>query len=335
MFKYHTNPETGQTGQCIARIECRFKLSNEEHYTTREEAVKGYEIKMQEETLPKPLKRNNMLTSPDNLIARLKINNKESFEKEQRNEDISNPSLINISDLNRIKLQETKQSIIEHGDPKLWMKEKFQELNDKDPMVLSHHHDLNIIAGSKDSSTQEIKTINPQRIIQAFGSDGFGLANNRRYSYDDIAKGLMNSSVETWVSKMNVKNSEPHVVEINGSHGPIYKIGRDGRHRSDVLKATGVSEWKYSVTKTSNAKAGDKVIIKDLSHHRLLTKCGIINNESKLNKDIDFAWELETPEKVEAVSQAYARQYPNFGSTDKEKAMLNKKTWVRYLKKQR
>jgi len=42
-MSFHVNPETGRTGQCSAKIKCKFNLSKEEHFETREEAQKAFE----------------------------------------------------------------------------------------------------------------------------------------------------------------------------------------------------------------------------------------------------------------------------------------------------
>jgi len=44
--KYHINPETGRAGQCTAKKQCRFGLSENEHFASKEEAKKAYETVM-------------------------------------------------------------------------------------------------------------------------------------------------------------------------------------------------------------------------------------------------------------------------------------------------
>lgn len=43
MNRYHVNPETGKTGICKAVNQCRFNLSENEHYETESDARKAYE----------------------------------------------------------------------------------------------------------------------------------------------------------------------------------------------------------------------------------------------------------------------------------------------------
>lgn len=48
MSKYHTNPETGKTGDCRAKLHnCPFSM-DEDHYESKEDASKGYERFMRE-----------------------------------------------------------------------------------------------------------------------------------------------------------------------------------------------------------------------------------------------------------------------------------------------
>lgn len=42
-MKYHVNPETGEVGQCRARVNCRFGVSAEEHHATPDDARAAYE----------------------------------------------------------------------------------------------------------------------------------------------------------------------------------------------------------------------------------------------------------------------------------------------------
>lgn len=42
-MSFHVNPDTGRTGKCDAKIQCRFGLSQEEHFETREEAQDAFE----------------------------------------------------------------------------------------------------------------------------------------------------------------------------------------------------------------------------------------------------------------------------------------------------
>lgn len=47
MAKYHINPETGKPGKCTATIqECKYKVSDSEHYSSIQEAETAYEHKM-------------------------------------------------------------------------------------------------------------------------------------------------------------------------------------------------------------------------------------------------------------------------------------------------
>lgn len=41
--KYHFNKETGRTGICDAKINCRLGLSQDEHFNSREEAQAAFE----------------------------------------------------------------------------------------------------------------------------------------------------------------------------------------------------------------------------------------------------------------------------------------------------
>lgn len=44
--KFHINPDTGRAGACGAKIKCKFKLSEDEHYSTKDEAKLAYSEKM-------------------------------------------------------------------------------------------------------------------------------------------------------------------------------------------------------------------------------------------------------------------------------------------------
>lgn len=49
--RYHINPQTGNVNQCKAFYSCRFKMSEAEHYETKEEAKKGAEISLASENI--------------------------------------------------------------------------------------------------------------------------------------------------------------------------------------------------------------------------------------------------------------------------------------------
>lgn len=48
-IRYHINPETGNVNQCKANYNCRFRMSDSEHYKTKEDAKKGAEISLASE----------------------------------------------------------------------------------------------------------------------------------------------------------------------------------------------------------------------------------------------------------------------------------------------
>lgn len=49
--RYHINPQTGNVNQCKAFYSCRFKMSEAEHYETKEEAKKGSELRLASENI--------------------------------------------------------------------------------------------------------------------------------------------------------------------------------------------------------------------------------------------------------------------------------------------
>lgn len=49
MAKFHFNKETGRTGKCDAKIQCRLGLSEEQHFSSLEDAQRGFEIHMENE----------------------------------------------------------------------------------------------------------------------------------------------------------------------------------------------------------------------------------------------------------------------------------------------
>lgn len=51
--KYHISPETGRPNLCNAKIACRFGLTQDKHYDSKEEARAGYEEQMKALTVPK------------------------------------------------------------------------------------------------------------------------------------------------------------------------------------------------------------------------------------------------------------------------------------------
>lgn len=49
--RYHINPETGNANKCNAMYNCRFRMSDSEHYETKEEAKEGAEIALSSENI--------------------------------------------------------------------------------------------------------------------------------------------------------------------------------------------------------------------------------------------------------------------------------------------
>lgn len=71
MAKYHINPETGKAGVCSAKIACRFKLEENEHYESQAEAYKAYEIQ-QTNTIENSVSKKDSLNSNSNLSEKQK-----------------------------------------------------------------------------------------------------------------------------------------------------------------------------------------------------------------------------------------------------------------------
>lgn len=57
MPRYHINPETGRPNVCNAKTQCRFAVDGKEpeHYASKDEARKGYELSQVNETIPESL----------------------------------------------------------------------------------------------------------------------------------------------------------------------------------------------------------------------------------------------------------------------------------------
>ena len=57
MAKFHINPETGRANQCDAKIKCRFGLTQEQHFLSKELARAGYEKVMAVAKVPAPIRK--------------------------------------------------------------------------------------------------------------------------------------------------------------------------------------------------------------------------------------------------------------------------------------
>lgn len=64
MKKYHVNPVTGVANHCTAVFRCRFGVSEENHYATREEAQKAFEADMESEIIEETLRKSKKLGPP-------------------------------------------------------------------------------------------------------------------------------------------------------------------------------------------------------------------------------------------------------------------------------
>lgn len=65
---YHFNKETGRTGKCDAKIKCRLGLSSEEHFSTKEEAQKGFEKTQEHNTFASSVKKKESSQLEDQFI---------------------------------------------------------------------------------------------------------------------------------------------------------------------------------------------------------------------------------------------------------------------------
>lgn len=79
MTKYHFNKDTGRTGKCDAKIQCRLGLAASEHFETREEAQAAYEKTMGKKDV-KPLRK----TKGNNLdTVRFDVPNRYPYNQDQ------------------------------------------------------------------------------------------------------------------------------------------------------------------------------------------------------------------------------------------------------------
>lgn len=67
MAKYHFNKDTGRTGKCEAKIQCRLGLSESEHFATKEEAQAAFE-KSQDSPIAKTLSKNSKTPAGKNVV---------------------------------------------------------------------------------------------------------------------------------------------------------------------------------------------------------------------------------------------------------------------------
>lgn len=96
-MKYHINPKTGNANQCHAKKRCRFNLSEEEHFSTKEEAMKAYEKMHGAETLQalqKQDKRRTRKIGKNTTITTIDIKSKTPIKEQLKKANISENSKV-------------------------------------------------------------------------------------------------------------------------------------------------------------------------------------------------------------------------------------------------
>ncbi|MGF0118775.1 hypothetical protein ACQFYA_20980 [Promicromonospora sp. Marseille-Q5078] len=249
-------------------------------------------------------------------------------------------------------------------DARTWLAHRWAALDRHDPIV---DIDVNYTL-FREHGTERLH-VDFHYLAAVDGERRWGLVNNRPESYDSILEGLREGYARGdfggWVREMGA----PTLMELPGPYGSLYEVASDGRHRSHVLRALGVSLFAAWVHRRSpavepgariylgapmrfhtysprepgaeaRAAAGHRRALRRHAEHvGVLVDHGVIRAAGEADyyevvRGVPAAWALAHPDDAVRISRRYRRSFPQFGeAVEGERALLSRQGWLSYLKR--
>lgn len=147
----------------------------------------------------------------------------------------------------------------EHGgDVGRWLESRWAELNSTRPVVnFSYVYDAERYVPGQISVEADLGLL-----AGAGRETAWGTINNRAESFGKIVGGALEGFHQgtycEWLDRVEGSGIFPiHLAEIPGCHGPLYKVGEDGRHRMHVLLALGLKTFPVTLTRVETSTTID------------------------------------------------------------------------------